>query len=253
MDINSNDADVNANWYASMLGTFAKHEVDFFTPWSWKNGMYETVHLYSTYYKSISVKSTSDNEQLLSAFASTNETSDSVTIVFVNHSQSQTLQVSAQLNNFSLQDGSYYSYTLSNLPSNETFVSKNQNALVSSLSSASGGILNVSVPALSVKAVILTGNPLGSDPISLKEKDNLLSVKYLAEGNILCEYQLNQNSKLQIKLIDLSGKEIEKIVDKQLFEGLYTYTINRANLTSGIYIISVLEKNTLVASKKIKL
>lgn len=253
MDINSNDADVNANWYASMLGTFAKHGVEFFTPWSWKKGMYETVHLFSAYYKSISVKTTSDNEQLLSAFASTNETSDSVTIVFVNHSQSQTVQASTLVSNFTLQDGSYNSYTLSNLPSNETFVSKSQNALVSSLSSASGGVLSVSIPALSVKAVILTGNPLGMNDISLKGKDKLLSIKYLADGNIKCEYQLNQNSKLQIKLVDLSGKEIESVVNQNLGEGLYSYTIKRNQLTSGIYIISVLENHILVASKKIKL
>jgi hypothetical protein len=46
-DIGSNNPNVQALWYASTMGEFMKNGVEIFTPWSWKVGMWETLHLFS--------------------------------------------------------------------------------------------------------------------------------------------------------------------------------------------------------------
>ncbi len=45
--IGGNNPNVTASWYASTLGEFAKQGVEIFTPWSWKTGMDEVIHLFS--------------------------------------------------------------------------------------------------------------------------------------------------------------------------------------------------------------
>ena len=44
--------------YATHLGLFANNGVEYFTPWSWMEGMWETLHLFSRYAKNYSVSST---------------------------------------------------------------------------------------------------------------------------------------------------------------------------------------------------
>ncbi|MBK6284829.1 MAG: glycoside hydrolase family 44, partial [Draconibacterium sp.] len=51
--LNTNDANVQASWYASTMGVFMKNGVEIFTPWSWSPGMWETVHLFSRFSQSI--------------------------------------------------------------------------------------------------------------------------------------------------------------------------------------------------------
>ncbi|HRZ98218.1 MAG TPA: glycoside hydrolase family 44 protein, partial [Paludibacter sp.] len=43
--------------YASHLGTFANNGVELFTPWTWMNGMWETLHLFSRYAQEYSISS----------------------------------------------------------------------------------------------------------------------------------------------------------------------------------------------------
>jgi len=57
--INGNDPNVTAIWYASTLGEFAKNGVEIFTPWTWKTGMNEVIHLFSKYGKDYYVNSIS--------------------------------------------------------------------------------------------------------------------------------------------------------------------------------------------------
>ena len=35
--------------YASYMGTFMENEVEIFTPWTWREGMYEVVHLFNNF------------------------------------------------------------------------------------------------------------------------------------------------------------------------------------------------------------
>ena len=251
MDINTSNVNLIANWYASMLGTFAKNGVEIFTPWSWKTGMWEVLHLFSSNTKPYSVKAMSDNEQYLSAFASANSSNDSITFILVNRSQSSTYQVDAQFANYNLANGNYKTLTLSNLPSSETFVSKNNNALASSQSTANSGKLSVSIAPLTIKAVLITSTTTGLSHFENAKIQNL-NLKYLRNGNIKIEYYMEKSSRLQIKITDMAGREISEIVNKNLPEGNYTYEIHKESFPAGLYVVSAWENKSLKMSAKLK-
>lgn len=153
-DINSN---VSAVWYASTLGEFMKHNVELFTPWSWQEGMWEVLHLFSRYNKSKSVKALSSQELYVSAYPSVNASQDSLTVVLVNRSTSSNKSVSVTLSNFIPDRGQHEELQLSGLPSTETFISHNQNGLKKGTVSISGNSFSITLPALSVTSVILSG------------------------------------------------------------------------------------------------
>jgi hypothetical protein len=154
----NNSATVTANSYASVLGTFADNGVEFFTPWYWYPGMWETLHLYSRYAKSTRVQSVSSNEHDVSSYASVNAAGDSMTVVLVNRSTAATHAASISLSNFNVANGSYPTKRLSSLPSTETFVSHGSNALVSGTAAVSANALSISLPPLSITAVLLKGS-----------------------------------------------------------------------------------------------
>jgi hypothetical protein len=153
----NNNANVTATSYASVLGTFADHNVEYFTPWYWHIGMWEVLHLYSHYAKTISVQGISSEEQTVSAYTSINNTADSMTIVLVNRSLTATRNVKVTLSNFAVANGTYSDKQLKQLPATETFVSHASNALqVGSVTVASNSF-TVDLPALSTTAVLLKG------------------------------------------------------------------------------------------------
>jgi hypothetical protein len=145
--------------YASTLGVFANEGVELFTPWFWSPSYWEVVHLFSRYSKTVAVKSTSSDNNNISAYSTVNEDNDSLTIVLVNrYTSSKSVQVSTA--NFDLPNGTYQAYTLNNLPddnSTETFVSHADNALESSTVTVSSGVFSTTLPAYSITSVILKG------------------------------------------------------------------------------------------------
>ena len=84
--MNSTNANVRAVWYASTMGEFMKNGVEIFTPWSWDIGMWETLHLFSRYNQENFVQATSQDETMISAYPTVNQTTDSMTVVLVNRS-----------------------------------------------------------------------------------------------------------------------------------------------------------------------
>ncbi|WP_342085439.1 glycoside hydrolase family 44 protein [Dyadobacter sp. OTU695] len=162
---NSVAPSVTAVWYASTLGEFMKNNVEMFTPWSWKTGMWETLHLLGRYNQSHSVSGVSGNETLVSAYPSVNAAGDSMTVVLVNRSEAAQA-VSVRFNHFFPLQEKAATYTLSQLPAEETFVSHTQNALNKSEADVAGNVLNVSLPPMSVTAIQLRngGTVLGEAP-----------------------------------------------------------------------------------------
>jgi hypothetical protein len=157
MGINGNNPNVTAVWYASTLGVFADEGVEIFTPWSWKVGMWEVLHLFSRYCHPFRIQSVSDDEETVSAYASISEDMDTITLIFVCRSLDQTIDVSATVQNFLIADGPYNTLSLSNLPNTETFCSHQDNALKAGIVSVHNGMMNMSLPPLSVTAVLLSG------------------------------------------------------------------------------------------------
>lgn len=152
-----NNPNALAVWYASTLGEFMNHGVEYFTPWNWDIGMWETVHLFSRYNKSNSIAATSSDELNVSAYATANNTNDSVTIALVNRSSSSKT-VTLNFPDYLLNNQAVPTLTLSNLPTTETFVSHTNNALQSaSIAAPSGNTLQVTLAPMSITSLLITG------------------------------------------------------------------------------------------------
>lgn len=168
------NANVTAVSYASMLGTFAGNHVEYFTPWYWYNGMWEVLHLFSRYSKSISIQSLSDNEEIVSSYASLNAAKDSMTLIFVNRSLVSSRNVNVNLANYGVINGTYGCKQLNNLPSTETFESHIKNALKNVNVVVANNEFTIDLPALSITAVLLTGMETNTGINSLLQAGNQL-------------------------------------------------------------------------------
>ena len=155
----ANNPDALAVWYASTMGEFMKNGVEYFSPWTWNPGMWETLHLFSRYNKSISVQAVSSDEQDVSAYTTTNSNTDSLTIALVNRSTTQTETVTLNFPDFQLIGNPLTTLTLSNLPSTETFISQSDNALQASSVTPAGNTLQVTMVPMSITSLLITGTP----------------------------------------------------------------------------------------------
>ena len=164
--IDEDDPMVTALTYASFIGTMQDNGVEIFTPWTWGDGMYETLHLFSRYGHANRVESTSTNDSLVSAYSSITNKGDSLTIIFVNRAEKDAQDIQLQLKNF---DASlkFKTLTLAGI-TGETFVSHTNNALkedavatkvlggTTNAAASSANKFSLSLPAKSITAVLLT-------------------------------------------------------------------------------------------------
>jgi hypothetical protein len=160
MDVNNNTPSVVSVWYASMMGEFMKNDVAIFTPWSWKTGMWETVHLFARYNKTQSVQGISSDENLVSAYPSVNNAKDSMTVVLVNRSTSAVKYTTLNFNKFIVENSAADVLQLAALPNNETFVSHKQNALQKSTVYFANNSVALGLPPLSVTSLSFKGKSL---------------------------------------------------------------------------------------------
>ena len=183
-----NDPMVTALTYASFLGTMQDNGVEIFTPWTWGDGMYETVHLFSRYGHPNRVQSTSSNDSLVSAYSSISNKGDSLTVIFVNRAEKDAQDIDLNLANFA-SDGKIKTLTLQNLKG-ETFVSHTSNALKENAvgANAQGGTttatsysinrFKMTLPAKSITAVLLTTT-------TPKQIDAIAPTRSALTGNLL--------------------------------------------------------------------
>jgi hypothetical protein len=155
IDIPVRDAPLASVWYASTLGEFMKHGVELFTPWTWQPGMWEVLHLYSRYNGGTSVRATSDNEQLVSAYATTHDDTGDLTIVLVNRALTDATSVQVSLAQLTGGDGFHPARRLANLPASETFISHTENAVLTGSAIVADGKFGLLLPALSVTSVTI--------------------------------------------------------------------------------------------------
>jgi hypothetical protein len=234
--ISSSDPNIVSVVYASMLGTFADHGTEIFTPWTWKTGMWETLHLFSRYTKAIRVQTTSASETILSGYSTISNDNDSVTIILVNRDLTSSRTATVSLTGFSVTDGSYNILELSSLPPTETFVSHTSNALKSKSVTVSGNSFNITLPALSTTAVLLAGTATGiednrEDPGDLK---SFRAYPNPTSGKFIIHLPEQSAGKMTLRFSDLDGNTV-----------LTTDTDNNSEinlavtgLSSGLYVIT---------------
>ncbi len=203
---NNNSANVTANSYASVLGTFADNGVEYFTPWYWYPGMWETLHLFSRYGKSTRVQSSSSMEHDVSAYSSVNAAGDSLTLILVNRNLTTSRTTNISLNNFTVANGAYQTLQLSSLPSTETFVSHAVNAIHTSIATASGNVFNISLPALSTTAILVKGSTI----TGIKEKTLPLNASLYPNpaggSSFFIDLSKESATELQIQLFNSLGE-----------------------------------------------
>ena len=211
------DPNALAVWYASMMGEFMNHGVEYFSPWNWDHGMWETLHLFSRYNKSNSVLAASSDEQNVSAYTTVNNNNDSVTIALVNRSQSQSKTVVINFSDFLPANQAVKTLTLSNLPVNtETFVSHSSNALQLANISPQNNSLQVTLAPMSITSLIVTG-------AAIALPQNLLAFT-ASKGDNKVTLNFTTTNQLNIASFD-----VERSADGSSFTKIGTVTGEGAN------------------------
>jgi len=65
------------------------------------------------------------------------------------------------------------------------------------------------------------------------------------------KYQLNTNSHVSIKIFDVTGRQIEELVNDNQFEGFYTAEWKPSYMEKGVYIIKLFINDTMLNSERV--
>jgi Glycoside hydrolase family 44/Secretion system C-terminal sorting domain len=255
MGVNSDDPNVNANWYASTLGEFARQGVEIFTPWSWKTGHWEVLHLFSRYFQTINISSVSDIEEVLSAYASVNENADSMSVIFVNRNLNDDETTNVNLQNYLIADGSYKTMQLAELPGNETFMSHENNALKPGTVSLTDNTFSLTLPPLSVTVVLLQGEDITGIEKHIPENPELAIEIYPNPFNpqATISYTLSKMDRVYITIFDQQGRIVKKINQGIMPAGKHDIIFDGKNLSSGIYFVQLRLPQKMIGKKLILL
>jgi hypothetical protein len=241
----ANNPNVCSVVYGSALGTFANNGVELFSPWNWETGMWETLHLFSRYAKKYSVSSTSSLENTVSAYATVNESADSMTVIIVNRDMSIPRNVTININGFAAGFGTYSALELSSLPANETFKSHTDNALKKNIVTVISNSFNSTVPALSTTAVLLAKATTGIS--EFKNGNNEIKIfPNPARDKISVSMSPAIAGQTDITVYDITGRKIlNSFVD---YNGYSPLSFDISALEGGVYYLSI--KNIHVTSTK---
>jgi len=232
-----------AVWYASTLGEFMKQGVELFTPWSWQPSMWEVVNLFTQYSNELYFDSKSNDDELVSAYTTTDESKKKITNVLVNRSLSSSKSVTVNLKGVYIDSESIKSYKLSNLGESESFYSNTENALVEDTPEAGYTSFKINLPPLSVVAV----NFATTESIPTGISDELMNERLVhIYPNPLDSRLINIETNLRqidfITLISLNGKSIKTI--KNPLE-----QIDLGSIPDGLYLIQIHSGETIIGEK----
>lgn len=228
----ADDPNVTAAWYASQIGTFADHGVELFTPWEWQTGMWEVLHLYSRYAGALRVKSTSTLDTLVSAYSSLGTGGSDLTVILVNRDADAARTVDLQLAGFTASAPSCSTYTLSSLPDEETFNSHTNNALAAGTAPVNGSNVALSLPALSVTALKLSGKA----DLAIKNPTAVIVAEsyetYLRGTNLFLAFP-GRKKNITVTVYAANGSRVLR----RSFTNSTTADISLSLLPSGRYIV----------------
>ena len=241
-----NEPNVIAVCYASLLGTFAENNVEIFTPWDWYTGQWETLHLFTHYTGSIAVRSTSSQNNTVSAYSSLNDDRDMLSIVLVNRDAANSQSVRISLEKSTIPVGKVSCHQLSNLPSNETFVSATQNGLKHSEAIVNNGSIALTLPKLSVTVVQI---PIGFTlKIEEMEETKFRIYPNPAQKEVMVETPVF-NGTIMISINDITGRTVEYV---QIKDGSSTkIPIDVSRLNKGVYMVNIYHNHQKYSQKLI--
>ncbi len=260
-DLNDSDPMVTALTYASFLGTMQDNGVEIFTPWTWGDGMYETVHLFSRYGHPNRVQSTSSNDSLVSAYSSITSKGDSLTIIFVNRAEKDAQDIQLKLSNFDATL-KFKTLTLSEI-TGETFVSHTNNALkedaaaanvqggATSATGATANKFSLKLPAKSITALLLTTDtPKVVDSTDAIKPGNSRSIAHVTaryyvttQGHTITSHAVEGMGSTRYTLSNVLGQVIESGIWNQ------KNSLNISVPHAGKYILRIGKQNHSITVK----
>jgi len=231
------NANVQAVFYASTLGEFMKNGVEVYTPWTWNVGMWETLHLFSRYNQKYYVQASSQNETMVSAYPTVNNTGDSITVVLVNRSLTDKQTANLNFSGIKINPDTYGMYSISGLGATETFSTHYNNALKKSLVQATASALTVELAPLSVNSIVMKSIVTGTPPEIKKAEFNALAYPNPANDKVYLDFTLPERGKVNISLFSSSGQLLKTIANTTFDSGKNRISQDTRELTSGIYFI----------------
>ena len=259
--IDEDDPMVTALTYASFIGTMQDNGVEIFTPWTWGNGMYETVHLFSRYGHRNRIESVSTNDSLVSAYSSITSKGDSLTIIFVNRAEKDAQDIQLKLSNFDATL-KFKTLTLSEI-TGETFVSHTNNALkedaaaanvqggATSATGATANKFSLKLPAKSITALLLTTDtPKVVDSTDAIKPGNSRSIAHVtaryyvtAQGRTITSHAVEGMGSTRYTLSNVLGQVIESGIWNQ------KNSLNISVPHAGKYILRIGKQNHSITVK----
>jgi hypothetical protein len=249
------DPNIIACWYASHLGVFANHNIEFFTPWDWYKGQWEVLHLFSNKFGKFSNLASSSNEDTLSAYSSLSLNGDSLIIALVNRDQTKSRNVTLNMVNFVPSQSTVSGYQLANLPGIETFISKSNNALQNLSFTLSGNNLALSVPKLSVTMIqIPTNQTLVVPPVPVSN----VAVAGINKPNTRSFHLYPNPANNQLYIMPEKNGDYTVTVQDILGKTMGTWNLNGGalidihNFASGTYILKMQQDDQMITKKIVK-
>jgi hypothetical protein len=212
--------------------------------------MWETLHLFSRNAKGYSVSSTSSIENSVSAYTTVNQAADSMTVIIVNRDTLSSRNVTVNLSNFSVADGSYSTKQLSSLPTTETFVSHTKNALKLNSVTVSSNSFTITVPSLSVTAVILKTTTTGVQDVKSQSDDIKVYPNPATDKLNICTNS-NVAETTEVIIYDQSGRKMESFNTN--YDGHSPITTDVSSLSEGLYILSVKNSHCMSSQRFVML
>ena len=173
-----------------------------------------------------------------SAYPTVNATSDSMTIFLVNRHTTDTKDIQIDFHNFAVKDEPVQLYTLSELPSNETFVSHTENALKVKSMDLTDILGSVQLEPLSVNALVLRGELTLATEI-LPVQTGLEIFPNPSNGMLGVRFNLEHPGQVQIDLYHGNGQKLATLSHVQSFAGINHFEANLSEYPSGFYWITV--------------
>jgi hypothetical protein len=245
---NGSNPNLTSVLYASILGTFASQGVEFYTPWSWNTGQWEVLHLFSRYAKSTSISTTSTLDTYVSGYSTVTKAADSITVFLVNRDVSAAHTATLNISDFEVADGTYQTLQIANLPGTETFKSHTQNALKTGTVNLQSNSLSLSLPQLSVTAILLCSKSIRNaiDSYTSGPKFQFTINQNSLSDEVYIHYTASTPSKVSFALYTLEGKLVKSQNLEQSQDG--SIRIGTEELRNGCYIVRM--KSGLQSSAK---
>jgi len=245
MDIKSTNPNIQALNYALTMGEFMKNGAEMYTPWSWKVGMWEALHLFSRYNQENFVQASSSDEKVVTVYPTIDALKDSMSVVLINRSLTEKKLVTLNFKSFIGNPGPCPMYTLSNLGTAETFVSHTKNALVKTEVELSNHQISLELAPLSVNTILLSTLKMAVNPDIRNNGFKASVYPNPATDQVNIDFFLSERSHLKIELYGWNGQLI-KTINNDIFEnGNHGISFDLNNISGGIYWIKLTtEKNS---------